>query len=539
MHLAPPSRRAVGLAAAGAVAMSSAVLVLGGVASAAPAPSWAASGTGDTVAVPAGICTIHWTVTGASGGAAGDGDAGALGGRLEIWAPATPGEVYTLSPGGVGADGVTDGTAAAGGTNASGAGSTQGGAGGLDGSGGGGAASVVQRGGSVHLLAYGGDGGGATGGPGGGDEANAGPWPLDPWQQGPAAGPGAGSITGVGLPCQPLPPYLIGIEPGDGQLVLHFADMPRADPGDPQTVGFEYTIDGGTTWEPLDADPADYESWVTLTGLTNGTPYTVQLRALGGPDTVPSEPSAPRTATPYAPTGAPTNLVVTPGTTTTITWAAPAPVDGAAEPANYLVGFSGGEFGGELCTTAPDVLTCSTTLLRPGSAYTVRVISLDGHGLPGGMAEVSTGVIPFPSAVPTSDGPLQRAGAAGSTVAPGQEVALTGSGYAPNSEVTVLVYSAPQVLATTVADGDGRFSVEVTVPAGLAAGSHTLVAMGVDPAGDPYTLTLPITVSGGTTGAGGLASTGADVAVPAIGGVAALAVGGALILAGRRRRTAE
>src|SRR3712207_8933062 len=52
-----------------------------------------------------------------------------------------------------------------------------------------------------------------------------------------------------------------------------------------------------------------------------------------------------------------------------------------------LVGFSGGEYGGELCATTPDVLRCTTTVLRPGSSYTVRVISLDARGLPQGAAE--------------------------------------------------------------------------------------------------------------------------------------------------------
>ena len=95
------------------------------------------------------------------------------------------------------------------------------------------------------------------------------------------------------------------------------------------------------------------------------------------------------------------------------------------------------------------------------------------------------------------------------------------------------------MLTSTVADGAGNIYVTVTIPAGLAAGSHTLVAAGVDAQGNPRYLTLPITVAGGTTGSGGLAYTGASVAVPAIGGLAALVVGGGLVVAGRRRRTAE
>jgi LPXTG-motif cell wall-anchored protein len=73
----------------------------------------------------------------------------------------------------------------------------------------------------------------------------------------------------------------------------------------------------------------------------------------------------------------------------------------------------------------------------------------------------------------------------------------------------------------------------VTVPAGLSAGNHTLVASGVDANGVARYVTLPVTVTG--AGTASLAYTGADVTLPAIGGLVAVAVGGGLILASRRR----
>ena len=120
----------------------------------------------------------------------------------------------------------------------------------------------------------------------------------------------------------------------------------------------------------------------------------------------------------------------------------------------------------------------------------------------------------------------------------GQRVTLSGSGYAPGTTVTVLVHSEPQILTTIVTDAAGSFSVEVTLPRGLPAGRHTLVASGLDALGNVRTLTLPVTVARGTTRLGELASTGADTALPAIGGLAAVAAGGALLLTARRRTTA-
>jgi hypothetical protein len=116
---------------------------------------------------------------------------------------------------------------------------------------------------------------------------------------------------------------------------------------------------------------------------------------------------------------------------------------------------------------------------------------------------------------------------------------LTGHGYLPNSTVSVIIYSSPQVLTSVVTDGTGSFTVTVTVPKGLESGHHTLVASGVDSTGEVRYVTLPVTVSGGTTGSGGLAYTGVDVALPLIGGLIALVAGAALMVVARRRKVAD
>ena len=74
------------------------------------------------------------------------------------------------------------------------------------------------------------------------------------------------------------------------------------------------------------------------------------------------------------------------------------------------------------------------------------------------------------------------------------------------------------------------------MPAGLAAGTHTLVAAGVDSLGNPRYVNLDVTVTAG--GGVRLANTGADVTVPALGGIAVLGLGAGLIVAARRRTNA-
>ena len=71
---------------------------------------------------------------------------------------------------------------------------------------------------------------------------------------------------------------------------------------------------------------------------------------------------------------------------------------------------------------------------------------------------------------------------------------------------------------------DGTFTAEVTLPEDMANGVHHLVASGVDVNGDPRTLVVEVTVSGGTAV---LAYTG-FAPLPFVGaGVLALAAGAA------------
>jgi hypothetical protein len=84
----------------------------------------------------------------------------------------------------------------------------------------------------------------------------------------------------------------------------------------------------------------------------------------------------------------------------------------------------------------------------------------------------------------------------------------------------------------------------VTIPAGLAVGTHHLLATGVDQNGNVRNLVIEVAVD--AAGAGtvnkvrerGLAYTGASIALPVGGGLLALLAGGGLLVASRRRGTA-
>lgn len=353
-------------------------------------------------------------------------------------------------------------------------------------------------------------------------------------------------VTGVAQAASYAAPTIEAIEGGDKSLRVFV----NADPDDPTPPAWQYAIDGG---DPIAADidlddqsgfDAVFEIDELENGgpLVNGTEYTIRVAADGG------DWSEPVKGTPYALPGAPGVPTVTLGNgTATITWTAPT-ATGTYPIKSYAVGagITAGEAGGHAEQCATEALTCTVPVV-PGWEYHFFVSAVDskGHVGPEAAAAARTGKIPavtVPASVPAKNGDLAITGAQAGAVAPGAKVTVTGDGYAPGSTVSIVVYSTPQVLTTAVAGPDGKFSVEVTIPAGLAKGNHTLVASGVDASGVLRYVTLPITVSDAgvatVSGKATLAATGADVAVPVIGGIAALGLGAGLIVVARRRAAA-
>jgi hypothetical protein len=125
-----------------------------------------------------------------------------------------------------------------------------------------------------------------------------------------------------------------------------------------------------------------------------------------------------------------------------------------------------------------------------------------------------------------------------SSTTPGGSVDVTGSGFCLNCTITLTLHSNPVTLGTTTSDGNGSFSTSVSIPSGTEPGSHAIVA--TDPDGDSASTAILVSATTGPTiaASSGLAFTGADIAALSAIGAVALAVGGMLILTGRRRRRA-
>jgi hypothetical protein len=143
-----------------------------------------------------------------------------------------------------------------------------------------------------------------------------------------------------------------------------------------------------------------------------------------------------------------------------------------------------------------------------------------------------------------------------SIIPPGGSLTVSGSSYQPGEGITIVLHSFPATVGTTTADPSGNFSTTVTIPSDTPLGNHTITATG-NTSGTTASAGILVATSS-TSGAGGassgssggvastgsssggsLAFTGADLAATAGVGAIALALGGMLVFAGRRRRAAR
>jgi spore coat protein U-like protein len=226
-----------------------------------------------------------------------------------------------------------------------------------------------------------------------------------------SAGSGAASIAVDVTPGKPaLPPTPpdaptgLSAAPGDSQATISFT--PGADNG-AAIANYEYSLDGGS-YTPL--SPASAGSPITIVGLTNGTPYSITLKAINSEGSSVAA-SAAVDVTPVAAAtapDAPTGLSATPGDGRATISFTPGSNNGAAIT-NYEYSLDGGSYTALNPAKANSPITIEGLTNDTPYSITLKAINSEGSSVAASAAVVATPVgpplPPPPPPTPPTPGP--------------------------------------------------------------------------------------------------------------------------------------
>jgi hypothetical protein len=269
------------------------------------------------------------------------------------------------------------------------------------------------------------------------------------------------NIAAASLPSAPAAPTSLVATGGDGQASISFTA--GSDRGT-AISNYKYSLDG-TTYTAL--SPIDVSSPITIPGLTNGTSYSIYLKAVNanGDGTASTAVSVTPSTTPAAPT----SLVATAG-------------DGQAS-----ISFTAGSNGGSAITnykysidgttyTALSPVDTSSPITIPGltngTSYSIYLKAVNANG----DGTASTAVSVTPSTTPSAPTTLSATAGDGSAT-----ISFT-AGSNGGSAITNYKYSLDGTTYSALSPADG--SSPITIP-GLTNGtSYTIYLKAVNANGD-------------------------------------------------------
>ena len=196
---------------------------------------------------------------------------------------------------------------------------------------------------------------------------------------GPRSDPASGTPATV-----PSAPTNIVITDGDKQLIVAFTA--GSDGGSP-IKGYQYSTDNGVTFS---ATGSKSTSPLTITGLTNGTPYQVRIRAVNNNDSIGDMSTPAVSATPATTPGAPTLDGLTVGNQQ-LRVDFTAGSNGGSIITDYLYQKNSGEsFVSAGTTTSPFNITGLTN----GTSYTIVIKAVNRMSVNGGASSNSRTATP-------------------------------------------------------------------------------------------------------------------------------------------------
>ena len=256
--------------------------------------------------------------------------------------------------------------------------------------------------------------------------------------------------------------------------------------GAPAVTGYEVVVNAGGSVVRTVTGIAPTATSLTVTGLTNGTTYTLQVRAVNlfgaGPLSAQSNPVTP--VAPVTVLGVPTGVVATRGNASAgVTWIAPAS-NGGSPITGYRVQVRVGVAVVRTVVLTGAATSTTVTGLTNGTAYNFRVQAVTALAV--GALSVASNTV-TPATVPGAPGILAPArgpaGGALTAVANWAAPASAGGSAITGYRVTALRMAAngTTVLGTTVVVVASTLRTRSFT---LAAGSYRFQVVAVNSVGD-------------------------------------------------------
>ena len=311
----------------------------------------------------------------------------------------------------------------------------------------------------------------------------------------------SGATSATPVASKPAAPVITSVTAGNQSLAVAFS---ISDNGGEEVTGVEYQLNGGSF-----TAFAGTTSPATITGLTNGTSYTVVIRATNSVGT--SDNSASSTGTPVAPPApASTPTVVTPTTTT--------PINGNTNGLPSSRGVLPTTPTTPLSGPLPSVNGNGQIPSAPNGSIGGRPATVTTTVVGGNQMTLQTGSSTFGVAVPTGQGQVNSGqnGDRELAVQAGAATRLSGSGLMPGSTVQVFMplgangsreLSQLQVGPTGAFDGDAVFTTRPTDPP-LPIGRNLMQIASLNNAGERVIVEMAINIAQPSPQPGILRSTG-------------------------------
>jgi titin len=187
-----------------------------------------------------------------------------------------------------------------------------------------------------------------------------------------AAGTGAASAPRVPVTplARPSAPTLSSLTVGDGTISIAFS---AGAIGDGTLTGYQYSIDGGVTW----AAATGSSSPILLTGVTNGAPDTVALRAVSTAGVGATSNTLTATTYGYPSAPDPSTIVANGGDGKILVGWAAANLNGGTGATYTATAFSDPSGGSNLGTCSTTGLSCTIGSLTNGTTYYISLQTMN------------------------------------------------------------------------------------------------------------------------------------------------------------------